>query len=237
MFVSYRQKAEDSGYMKEILHYLKGLQKENIEFWTDRDLHLGDRWNHKIHQKLAETDIALVLVSQAYLDSDYCINTEIRSFIDREITIMPIMLSPCEWERHAWLIDIQYLPGLDETLAELRTKAATVSRLHGRLAKVRQHIQQLSDLKASDRSPLRVLDQLSQLLDDQTWLLGMELRKSHLTLRGVSASPASLIETLEATDILKDVSFDSAITRDGRSEGDRFNIRATLEKAEGGTDQ
>ncbi len=118
---------------------------------------------------------------------------------------------------------------LDETLDDLRVKAATVSRLDERLTRVRTRITQLSELKASGASPLTVLDRLSQLLDDETWLQGMELGKAQLTLRGVSASPASLIETLEATDILKDVSFESAITRDGRSEGDRFNIRATLE--------
>jgi Tfp pilus assembly protein PilN len=118
---------------------------------------------------------------------------------------------------------------LDETLADLRTKAATVSRLHDRLSTVRTRLGQLSQLKANETSPLTVLDQLSQLLDDDTWLLGLELRRDQLTLRGVSASPASLIETLEATEILEDVSFESAITRDGRSEGDRFNISATLE--------
>ena len=126
---------------------------------------------------------------------------------------------------------------LDETLGELRTKAATVSQLHEQLARVRVQVEQVSELKASGGSPLMVLDRLSQALSDETWLLGMELRKGQLMLRGVSASPANLIETLEATDFLKDVSFDSAITRDGRSEGDRFNIRATLEKAQGRTDQ
>ena len=118
VFFSYKQKAEDSDFMAEILEYLEGLKKENIEFWTDQELRIGDRWNHEIQQKLKETDIALVLVSQAYLDSDFCINTEIRSFIDKKITIMPIMLSPCEWERHAWLSNIQYLPGRGENLVE-----------------------------------------------------------------------------------------------------------------------
>lgn len=121
---------------------------------------------------------------------------------------------------------------LDETLAELRTKAATVSRLHERLSTVQRRLAQLSQLKSMGTSPLTVLDGLSQLLDDDTWLLGLELRKDQLTLRGVSASPASLIETLEATAMLEDVSFESAITRDGRSEGDRFNISATLESAQ-----
>ena len=104
--------------MAEILDHLIGLREEGIVLWTDRKLRLGDHWDSQIKQNLAESDIALVLVSQAYLDSDYCINTEIRSFLDRKVTIMPIMLSPCEWQRHAWLRERQFLPRSDETLAE-----------------------------------------------------------------------------------------------------------------------
>jgi hypothetical protein len=118
VFISYRHKAEDAGYMAEILDFLSGLRKEGIEFWTDQELRLGDRWDTKIKQNLAKSDIALVLVSQAYLNSDYCINTEISSFLERKITIMPIMLLPCEWQRHAWLSERQFLPSGGETLAE-----------------------------------------------------------------------------------------------------------------------
>jgi len=129
VFVSYRHKAEDAGYMAEILDFLSGLRKEGIEFWTDQELHLGDRWDTKIKQSLAKSDIALVLVSQAYLDSDYCINTEISSFLERKITIMPIMLLPCEWQRHAWLSERQFLPSGGETLAEHYQDAGTRQRM------------------------------------------------------------------------------------------------------------
>jgi CHASE2 domain-containing sensor protein len=129
VFVSYRHKAEDAGYMAEILDFLSGLRKEGIEFWTDQELRLGDRWDTKIKQSLANSDIALVLVSQAYLDSDYCINTEISSFLERQVTIMPIMLLPCEWQRHAWLSERQFLPSGGETLAEHYQDAGTRQRM------------------------------------------------------------------------------------------------------------
>ena len=129
VFVSYRHKAEDAGYMAEILDFLSGLHKEGIEFWTDQELRLGDRWDTKIKQSLAESDIALVLVSQAYLDSDYCINTEISSFLERKVTIMPIMLLPCEWQRHAWLSERQFLPRGGETLAEHYQDTGTRQRM------------------------------------------------------------------------------------------------------------
>ena len=76
-----------------------------------------------------------------------------------------------------------------------------------------------------------MLEVLSEQLDDQTWLQGFDLRDGRLKLRGLSVSPATLIETLEATEVLTDVRFGSAITRDGRSEGDRFNLSARVQAA------
>jgi general secretion pathway protein L len=119
---------------------------------------------------------------------------------------------------------------LDETREELRVRALEVAELRDRLAAAEAQAAKLGALKQSAQSPLALLEALSEQLDDQTWLQGFELRNGRLTLRGISAAPATLIETLEATRVLRDVRFDSAITRDGRSQGDRFNISAQLER-------
>lgn len=119
---------------------------------------------------------------------------------------------------------------LDETLDEMRSSAAVVIQLHERLSMERERLELLTHLKAHGSLPLTLLERLSVLLDDETWLQGLDLHEGELILHGVSVSPTGLLEKLEATEILEDVRFDSAITRDGRSEGDRFNIRANLEK-------
>ncbi len=118
---------------------------------------------------------------------------------------------------------------LDQTLAELRSQAQEVGELRDRLAVASAQAQRLGALKQSAYSPLVLLDALTEQLDDQTWLQGFDLRDGRLTLRGISTSAATLIETLEATPMLRDVRFDAAITRARRSEGDRFNISAQLE--------
>ena len=134
--------------MAEILDFLSGLRKEGIEFWTDQELRLGDRWDKKIKQNLSESDIALVLVSQAYLDSDYCINIEINSFLEREITIMPIMLLPCEWQRHSWLSERQFLPSSGETLAEHYQDAGKRQRM---FLEIRSELRRQADrIRAGD---------------------------------------------------------------------------------------
>ena len=118
---------------------------------------------------------------------------------------------------------------LDEALDELRARAHEVGNLRDRLAVAKAQADRLTALKQSAHSPLVLLDALTEQLDDQTWLQGFDLRGGGLTLRGITTSPATLIETLEASAMLQDVRFDAAITRDRRSQGDRFNINAKLE--------
>lgn len=126
---------------------------------------------------------------------------------------------------------------LDLTRDELRARAIEVSRLRDRLERTRSQAAWLVQRREQAVSPLTLLDALTQQLDDQTWLQGFELRGQRLTLRGISSSPAALLETLETSRLLQDVKFEAAITRDGRGQGDRFSISARLEPAsqDGGT--
>src|ERR1700686_3084882 len=116
IFVSYSHK--DPSYLADdsLLGFLKGLSAEaGVEFWTDERITAGSLWNDEIRARLEQSDIALVLVSQAFLDSPFCTQIEIESFLDscrkRGLLIFPIVLSPCEWETHEWLSTRQFLPG------------------------------------------------------------------------------------------------------------------------------
>jgi general secretion pathway protein L len=120
---------------------------------------------------------------------------------------------------------------LDLARDELRARAVEVGRLRDRLEHARSQATWLVRRREQAISPLMLLDVLTQQLDDQTWLEGFELRGQRLTLRGISSSPAGLLETLETSRLLRDVKFEAAITRDGRGQGDRFSISARLEPA------
>ena len=110
VFVSYSH--QDEGYLAEdsLLGYLRGLEHEGVEFWWDRKISAGQLWDDEIRRRIEASQVALVLVSQWFLDSPYCRNQEIPKFLDRNLLILPLILSPCDWERHAWLRERQYLP-------------------------------------------------------------------------------------------------------------------------------
>ena len=129
IFVSYSH--QDAEYLKDdsLLGFLKGLEKDNVEFWDDRRIRPGELWDAVIKANLQEARIALVLVSQAFLDSPYCQNVEIEHCLARQTHLFPIILSPCEWRRHDWLSSRQFLPGGAQTVEEHYTEPGRRKRL------------------------------------------------------------------------------------------------------------
>ena len=64
--------AHDEEYLapESLLGFLRGLEQESVEFRH------GDpgNWNDETRAAVAASDIALVLVSQGFLDSGWCTN-------------------------------------------------------------------------------------------------------------------------------------------------------------------
>lgn len=151
IFVSYSHR--DRRYLgrEELLGFLRGVNLEGdveVKFWVDEHLAGGDRWDDEIKSQIEKAHIALIFVSQAFLDSQYCVDVEVSSFLDRRakqgLQIFPVLLSACEWDRHPWLSDYQMLPGGDETIEEHYTEPGTQKRLYLRIRKdLRQLIQQV----------------------------------------------------------------------------------------------
>jgi hypothetical protein len=112
VFVCYSHR--DADYMKPLLDYLSGLKEEGITFWTDQHLIAGDLWDTEIRRQVEQADIVLALVSQAFLNSDYIRNVEIARALERRaasgLRIMPIIVSPSDWQSVSWLAKTEVLP-------------------------------------------------------------------------------------------------------------------------------
>lgn len=120
VFVTYSH--QDEAYLEtdSLLGFLKGLEREGFEFFTDRQIVTGRPWDQDIKQAIARTDVVLALVSQAFLDSEYCRNVEIERFLQARraggTVILPVILSPCDWRSHPWLAETQARPRNGRTI-------------------------------------------------------------------------------------------------------------------------
>lgn len=120
----------------------------------------------------------------------------------------------------------QHLDAQLATRDTLRQDALAVSQLREQLDRAQAQFDAVIQRRQQAVSPLRLLNELTTLLDDDTWLINLELDAEALSLQGVSTAPAALIETLESSPLLGNARFDAAITQAGRDSGSRFNISA-----------
>ena len=136
IFISYSHK--DKAYLdpspppgsESLYCWLKPLEKKWIQFFTDSDITLGELWDERIKQELQESSILLALVSQAFLDSQYCQDQEIKTALANSSRIVPIMLSPCDWKDHQWLSQRNFYPGEGKTIEEHYQDAGKQKRLY-----------------------------------------------------------------------------------------------------------
>ncbi len=117
---------------------------------------------------------------------------------------------------------------LEQTADTLRVEALEVGRHRDRLAALDTQAAWLMKEQQSAHSTLAMLDLLTRKLDDQTWLQRCEINRQRVTLTGVAPSPASLIGELESLPMLSEVRFETAITRDAGSAGNRFKLSAKM---------
>jgi general secretion pathway protein L len=87
------------------------------------------------------------------------------------------------------------------------------------------------DKKWAGYSATRVLEELTKLLPDDTYLVGFDFDGQTVQIQGETASSVNMVETLEASPLFKDVAYKSPLTKIQGTPFDRFHIGTALEGA------
>lgn len=158
IFISYSHK--DRALREELGDHLQRLERQHvISTWYDRQIEAGDEWRTDIDRHLASARVVLLLVSQHFLDSGYCMNIEMRAAMDRHdaglTTVVPIYLSKCDW-RHAPFSELSVVPSGDKPVTKWMPRAkafaaiaAALNRLFVKSGRPRTRSQSRSSAKAS----------------------------------------------------------------------------------------
>jgi class 3 adenylate cyclase len=155
IFVSYSHRDTEYLGKDSLVGYLTGLTAElDAEIWTDEQIPAGAAWDAEIRSRLLTSDVAVILVSQSFLDSSYCTSVEMRTFLERRTSdgmeLLPVLLSACEWERFEWLASGTPLPSRDETLEEHYREPGRRKRLYLRIrSQLREAIARARERQAS----------------------------------------------------------------------------------------
>lgn len=113
IFISYAH--EDEAFKDQLTQQLKGLQRQGlIAPWDDRCIDGGDAWRSDIEAAIDRCDLALMLVSPAFIASDFIYAEELTRLMARRsrqgIRVVPIIVKPCAWKHEKPIESLQARP-------------------------------------------------------------------------------------------------------------------------------
>lgn len=102
LFISYSHK--DDRYRDELRGALTAYERmQEIEIWDDTRIEPGQKWEAEILEKLESADIIVLLLSNDFIKSDYCMQDEMKRALERdaagECVIVPIVVRACRFEK------------------------------------------------------------------------------------------------------------------------------------------
>lgn len=101
-FVSYshrnRQLVEE--FLGRLEDVLSPSKKHKYSLWSDGQIRVGEEWEHEIQEALKSCDFGLLLVSPAFLGSEFITEKELPVFASGKKPAIPVMLQPVDFSLH-----------------------------------------------------------------------------------------------------------------------------------------
>jgi general secretion pathway protein L len=120
------------------------------------------------------------------------------------------------------------LEALEAQVQAAAAEAREGAELRQDLEKMAAASQFLIGKKTSDVMIVELVDEVSRILPDHTWIARLDLSGDELQIQGQSSASASLIRIIEASPWFENVRFASPVVQIAGTENDRVHIVATV---------
>ncbi len=103
IFVSYTRANRDlaTRFLEKFREQVTPSRNYKYVFWRDAEILVGEKWHDEIQEALMDCNLGLLLVSPAFLGSQYIDEHELPKFVGSNAKpLIPIMLQPVDFERH-----------------------------------------------------------------------------------------------------------------------------------------
>jgi hypothetical protein len=112
LFISYSHR--DDGWLERLKMHLAPLERRKIvHVWSDTRIRLGDRWETEIESALTESRAAVLMISPAFLASEYIWEKEMPHILRHRLAgmlVFPLITKPCAWRIAPELAELQARP-------------------------------------------------------------------------------------------------------------------------------
>jgi general secretion pathway protein L len=117
---------------------------------------------------------------------------------------------------------------LEEQVRKANKIAKEVEALRQEAETLQHQAHFLRDKKRDEPVLVDMLEELTRVMPDSTWLNGLQYKDRHVVMQGQSPSASSLIELIEASPYFQNTSFVSPVTKDTGSGLERFQIASDV---------
>jgi Tfp pilus assembly protein PilN len=131
---------------------------------------------------------------------------------------------------HGWIERAVYGRALDRALRGLEAPAQQLRRQNQETSSLENRAAVLDNLQAANWQELRLLQELTHLLPDGTWLQELHISEESVEINGYSIRAADLVPPLENSPYFTQVEFTAPITRDNQNR-EVFRLRMRLKQA------
>jgi general secretion pathway protein L len=124
----------------------------------------------------------------------------------------------------------QHAQTLAREFAALKRTSEAIAALHKQVEQLREEESFLVQRKRNSRSVSQLLFETTHVLPDDTWLNELQVNGADIQIVGYSMSASRLIGLLERSQTFRNTTFRSPVTRDAKTDRERFHIAARVEQ-------
>ena len=119
---------------------------------------------------------------------------------------------------------------LEARLELVSAKAEVTRRLREEVEQLGTDSRFLLEKKQATPLTLEIINELTRILPDDTWINRLNIKGREVEIQGQSASAAALIPLIESSDSLRNPRFRSPVTKIPRLNTERFHLSAEVAK-------
>src|SRR3954470_20760572 len=91
VFVSYSR--EDAEWRRRFVQMLNPVIRERrLEVWSDERILVGEQWRPQLAEAIGRSRAALLLVSPAFLASDFIVQQELPALLERNVQLVCVLV-------------------------------------------------------------------------------------------------------------------------------------------------
>lgn len=122
---------------------------------------------------------------------------------------------------------------LTDKIAGIASKAKVSAKVKNNYEKLKREAQFLVNKKKEKPLTLQLINEVSRVLQDDTWLDQLTLKSDRLQIFGYSSSASKVLNDLEKSNLFKDAHFMAAVVYQKKFKAERFHIAVTLDPDQG----